>query len=72
MTIKDLLLINSKSSLNFWIKAQYIANQLQYYLSIKNQKKNLIPDKSQIGKKQNINYFKIFGSFVSIIISKEK
>lgn len=55
VTIKDLMLINSGLSNNFWAEAMEIANYLQNRLSTKSKNyKEMIPEKSWIGKRQNL------------------
>lgn len=49
-----------------------ITNYLQNCLFTKSQKKELIFKKIWIGEKQDVNYLKVFGSIISVVLLKEK
>lgn len=70
--MNDFLLVNSRLPFNFWAEAMDTANYLQYCLLIKSRRLELIPEESWIEKKQDVSYFKIFGSLVIVVIPKEK
>lgn len=70
--IKDSLLVDSKLLLEFWAETIDTANYLQNCLSIKSQRRELIPEESWIEKKQDISHLKVFDSIVSVVISKKK
>ncbi len=63
VTMKDLMLIDSGLPNNFWAEAMEIANYLRNKLLTKSKSHGeIIPEKSQIGKRQNLEYVCIFGS----------
>ena len=70
--MKDLLLLDSKLSLDFWAEAMGIANYSQNKLSTKSQQGKLIPEEAWTLEKQDVSHLKVFGSLVRIEIPKKK
>lgn len=70
--MKDLLLINSDLSVNFWAEAIDITNYLHNQLSTKHDGPVFISKKIQIKTRQNLKHIQIFESKVSTFISNKK
>lgn len=70
--MKDSLLIDNGLPLEFWAEAMDTANYLQNPLSIKSQRREMIPEEAWMEKKQDVSHIKVFGNIVSVLIPKEK
>lgn len=70
--MKDSLLLDSSLLLDFWAKAMDTANYLQNRLPTKNSRKELILEETWTKKQQDISYFRVFDSVMSVKILKEK
>lgn len=70
--MKDSLLIDSGLPSNFWAEAMESANYLRNRLPTKSQREELIPEECWTGEKQDVSHLKVFGSVVSVVITKEK
>ena len=70
--MKDSLLVDSSLPIKYWAEAMDTANYIWKRLPIISQTGELIPEKEWINKKQDLNYIKIFGSVINILIPKKK
>lgn len=70
--MKNLLFLDSRLILDFWIETMNTMNCLQNKLLIKNQREKFISKVTQIRKKQDVSYLKQVESLANVKIFKKK